>query len=453
MLTKPRRYTLTLDNGDGDHWTPCADEWLRFVNEAWEAAPAILDFSAVPAFAEEDVVWDALLAAAECFRSGVAPNPQHLFLMTHEYTLNHPVKYLPKADDQNFDGYFARLSAELPGEEFAGNLHGLQQFWPPLWEHLRRFVGGLFEADQRMPAGGVSTTLIFGRYHKSPFRVHKDAFSAINITVKGQKRFLVWPFETFAGLAPSPETLHEGYALDNLGDPSLLDGATELELRTGEAAYWPAAFWHVGESSATQPHVSLLVSFGVNVPRGSFVTSLIGRALPQVAGAARWDHFVPLLTGGVAEQAVPEPLEAELAHFEQLVNRSHSGQSDMARQMAASWLSFQTSQGFDLTPALKIGSAVISDSDQLVPERLLAARWCILEDTVMLSAHGRVVELALTATVRVVLEWLQLQQTATVNELIDRCEPSRIQSDRATVSGEVKAVLQGLAELGAIRVV
>jgi hypothetical protein len=96
--------------------------------------------------------------------------------------------------------------------------------------------------------------------HKvSFFRLHKDAQDVFTFVIDGWRRFLLWPFATFAGTA--------GLGLEESWAPHLLyevdyeayrSQAVVLEAMPGDLLYWPAEWWHVGESNGERA-ISLAV--------------------------------------------------------------------------------------------------------------------------------------------------------------------------------------------------
>ena len=87
--------------------------------------------------------------------------------------------------------------------------------------------------------------------HKvSFFRLHKDAQDVFTFIIAGWRRFLLWPFDTFAGIAGLgakerrlPRLLYE------VDYEAYRSQSVVLEASAGDLLYWPAEWWHVGESN------------------------------------------------------------------------------------------------------------------------------------------------------------------------------------------------------------
>jgi hypothetical protein len=110
-----------------------------------------------------------------------------------------------------------------------------------------------------IPRGGCSPDLFMMNHKVSFFRLHKDAQDVFTFVIAGWRRFLLWPFDTFAGTA--------GLGADESRAPRLLfevdheayrSQAVVLEATAGDLLYWPAEWWHVGESNGERA-VSLAV--------------------------------------------------------------------------------------------------------------------------------------------------------------------------------------------------
>jgi hypothetical protein len=82
------------------------------------------------------------------------------------------------------------------------------------------------------------------------FRLHKDAEDVFTFVVTGRRRFLLWPFETFSGIAGlNASQSRTSHLLFEVDYDAYRSQAVVLEASAGDLLYWPAEWWHVGESN------------------------------------------------------------------------------------------------------------------------------------------------------------------------------------------------------------
>jgi hypothetical protein len=93
------------------------------------------------------------------------------------------------------------------------------------------------------------------------FRLHKDAEDVFTFVVEGHRRFLLWPFDTFAGTAGlSASEGRKSHLLFEVDYEAYRSQAVVLEATAGDLLYWPAEWWHVGESNG---ELSITLAVGV----------------------------------------------------------------------------------------------------------------------------------------------------------------------------------------------
>jgi len=87
--------------------------------------------------------------------------------------------------------------------------------------------------------------------HKvSFFRLHKDVQDVFTFIISGWRRFLLWPFDTFSTVAGmEAHQSREPHLLVEVDHEAYRSQATVLEGTAGDLLYWPAEWWHVGESN------------------------------------------------------------------------------------------------------------------------------------------------------------------------------------------------------------
>lgn len=158
---------------------------------------------------------------------------------------------LPTTEDGGFDGYDTRLAARLGGLRYALVVNDFHAFDAALWSRERAFYAGLWEAVG-LPLTGAITTLFHGTYEHSPVGVHKDRFATFMFGLRGRKRMRFWPRRPWDE-AVSTKVDYTGH----------LPESFSVDVGPGELLYWPADYYHVGESATTSPATSV----NVGVPR------------------------------------------------------------------------------------------------------------------------------------------------------------------------------------------
>lgn len=235
--------------------------WRRFVAEHHTRGPAVYRQPFGQPFVEAGEVFAWTVAAAERRRQGLVGPRFRLYGQDGELA-GAPVDCLPTAADGGFAGWLDRVEAEHP--ELGMVCNDLQAIDPALWSRVRRFLSGLF-SRVGLPPGGAMFDLFVGRYRRGFFGLHKDDQDVLTFVIEGKKRFLVWPFETFAGepgFDPGARLLPA-----RLGEieARYRDEAVLLEGGPGDLLYWPAEWWHLPVS----PDGDLAVTAGFGLFRGS----------------------------------------------------------------------------------------------------------------------------------------------------------------------------------------
>jgi len=178
----------------------------------------------------------ALLASSEAYRAD--PGSVSLqFFVGHSQTIADITDFLPVADDCSINGYAARLSRALDGQDFALSIQHVQQYAPEIWLRLRGFLSSAVQFVP-LPDDFTKATLFFGSYRKEPRGIHLGNSSNFKFVIHGKKRMRFWPSRFFRGReGVSHSTKYEQF----------LPTATTLEGRAGDIIYWPSDSWHVVE--------------------------------------------------------------------------------------------------------------------------------------------------------------------------------------------------------------
>lgn len=221
-------------------------DWDRFVAQHWDRRPvhirAIQPGPFLPA--------GALRAAARAMDIAPSSTPYAQFTVERAQHAD-PRPALPRRGERSLDAYARRLAVLAGGHRHALIVNRLHVLDARLWRREREWFAPLWRRAG-LPSGSAITTLFHGNYEHSPIGVHKDRFATFMFVLSGRKRMRFWPQcpwrEPVASVLDYAPYLPESFA---------------VEVGPGEALYWPASYYHVGETVGTQPATSV----NVGIPR------------------------------------------------------------------------------------------------------------------------------------------------------------------------------------------
>ncbi|MFJ5229280.1 JmjC domain-containing protein [Kitasatospora sp. NPDC088391] len=287
-------------------------DWDEFTARYWDRRPVLIKAVAPAPFEPGEV----FAATARGTRPpGPYLMPPNAQFAVGRFQQSEPADWFPRAADGGFDGYRRRLDAELAGFSpeirYALVVHAFHAFHPGQWERQRAFFEPLWERTG-LPVSGAITTLFHGNYEHTPVGVHRDRFATFLFALEGRKRMRFWRDCPWT----EPVTTKLDYH-------PYLDASFTAEPEPGDLLYWPARYYHVGESvdggSAT--------SVNVGVPREAHRAVhdvddlLLGRTPdamvdPDAALARLPAATAPLsVPAPPADGALPEALEQTLEVF------------------------------------------------------------------------------------------------------------------------------------------
>ncbi|MGW7790891.1 JmjC domain-containing protein [Streptomyces tricolor] len=223
--------------------------WDTLVERYWDRRP-VLFRSVTPAPFEASEVFRAAVAGSRGAHEDGRMPPNVQFTVEHVQR-DAPDGSLPTDEDGSFDAYDARLAARLDGRRHALVVNGFHAFDPALWSRERAFFDPLWRAVG-LPLTGAITTLFHGTYEHSPVGVHKDRFATFMFGLRGRKRMRFWPRRPWDE-AVSTKTDYARHTA----------ASVYADVGPGELLYWPADYYHVGESADAAPATSV----NVGVPR------------------------------------------------------------------------------------------------------------------------------------------------------------------------------------------
>lgn len=104
---------------------------------------------------------------------------------------------------------------------------------------MRHFLAGLY-ARVGVPAHRAEVDLFAGSYARTRRGIHLDSAAVFCFVIEGRKRIRLWPGSTF------PDDVGYWYGLK--GERKQRSKSMCLDGEPGDILYWPASYWHVGES-------------------------------------------------------------------------------------------------------------------------------------------------------------------------------------------------------------
>lgn len=398
-------------------------DWDTFTRRYWERRPVLYKGTGVAPFELADV-FDAAAGAAGGSRSNI-----QFTVGRHQQLQLEP--WLPRESDGSLAAYEARLARRLGARRYALIISSLHASGFRLWSQERTFFAELWRRIG-IPLGGAITTLFHGNYEHSPVGVHLDRFTTFLFALQGRKRMRFWRKRPWS----EPVSTVLDYA------PYLKDSFV-AEVEPGDILYWPASYYHVGESAGE----GVATSVNVGIPRNEHKVSyslddLLRAAFDEAAPPA--SSASPLARGALARGPLSPELPLALRTAVSAL-RDVGRRRETPRHIQATWLKHLSAAGFQPVPAPARRRRLRDEERLRVDPRfplLLEAdgrrRW-------ICSANGHVVrgEGSARAVARVV-DTLNQGHEVRVGELL---RPLRSRETRTRVRHLLEA-LQGFRALG-----
>jgi hypothetical protein len=423
---------------------PCF-EWARFVRRYWERRPVLFKGAPAAPFGLDDAFRAAVEAGRvhlrRSYSGGARPNIQFTLERLQQVFLR---PWLPLPGDGSLGGYRRRLADRLGSRRYALVISSFHSFWFPLWAREREFFAGLWR-EVGLPLTGAITTLFHGNYEHTPSGVHRDRFTTFLFALEGRKRMRFWPSRPWT----EPVSTMVDYQ-------SYLDRSIAVDVEPGDLLYWPASYYHVGESVDGD----VATSVNVGVPRTEhrtvyYLDDLLLGTIDEAdlsdeersrARLARVDG-APLVRGALTADGrlpaeLPDPLRRAVRAFQDL-----SRPDTTARHIRALWLSRASAAGLEPVPPPPSRRPRLADHHVVRADRrspILLTRdasraW-------ICSANGHSVRVAGHAEVPRLVAALRSGRAARVSDLVRRFRPGRARADRAAPFPATRAGMRLLLE-------
>lgn len=244
-------------------------DWDTFVDQFWDREPVLYKGIDNAPFVEQEV-FDAVVRGSRTPHPLAMPGTVQFTVARRQQT--QPRDLMPELSDGSFSGYESRMARRLHDQPYALVAHQFHSFHHPQWIRVKRFYAGLWERVGQ-PTHSAISTMFHGSYEHSPVGVHRDRFATFMFCVRGTKRMRFW------ATRPWTDPVHT--VLDY--EPYLASSFV-AEVEPGDLLYWPARFYHVGESAGGGTPAT---SVNVGVPRREH--------RPHYEIEALFDHTEPVV--------------------------------------------------------------------------------------------------------------------------------------------------------------
>ncbi|MFD8478429.1 JmjC domain-containing protein [Kitasatospora sp. NPDC059673] len=287
--------------------------WDEFTALYWDRRPVLIKAALPAPFELREVFAATTLGTRPPGAYLMPPNAQ---FAVGRFQQSEPANWFPRSGDGSFDGYRRRLDAELAAfsreRRYALVVHAFHAFHAGQWERQRAFFEPLWERTG-LPLSGAITTLFHGNYEHTPVGVHRDRFATFLFALAGHKRMRFWRERPWT----EPVTTKLDYQAH-------LATSFTAEPEPGDLLYWPANYYHVGESVDG----AVATSVNVGVPREAHRAVhdvddlLLGRAADAMVDPDAALVRLPAATAPLsvpelpADGALPEALEQTLRVFQ-----------------------------------------------------------------------------------------------------------------------------------------
>jgi 50S ribosomal protein L16 3-hydroxylase len=398
--------------------------WASFAASYYGRQPAELDHPAA-SFAIGQQEMFALIVEA-CARRGSRPRqPEVRFHLGACQVLADLDDYLPVPADESLDGYLARLDRQLNGQPYLLTVQRAQTASRPVWKRAAEFLAGLHDAAGSPPSDATLQAFV-GRYPSTAPGIHRERSGVFVSAVRGTKDMLVW------------QPGDSGLPLGTLRYEHATPSARRLRCQPDRLVYWPALYWHVGQSPDA-PSAALHLAVLEEPPR---LADLIARSAAGVPASPALDEIPAGSPAEPDDVSFPGQYEAAV----QVLLTQFGDEPAVRDRLTADWLRRRTGLGFT-SPPPRSHDAAVADSDVvardsvrpvLLARRDAATSWC--------AADGRVADVRSAPAVRALIGRINDGRPAAVADLLRLAGPA---PDRDLA----RRVLSLLAGWGAVQVI
>lgn len=264
--------------------------WDEFVKNTWEKKRKIVPHNIaasvglVPPVLPEDLFKMVLKGIVEWTKSDRAliETEIRFFMDGHCYfnsnifnrsksDINQILDYLPKAEDENFDGYDNRLKQQLKnkGDNYILIVEPVAPS-PAFRNWLYGLMNNVYTRLGYITTGSYMSTF-YGNYDKTPFGAHvhddtDECEGAFFFSIQGEKKMRTWA-DDFVQTIPEHPNFDPNQS-PTLNYEPFNNESSLMSIVPGQAMYWTADTWHVAENQS-----SAVIAFPVAVKVADDITS------------------------------------------------------------------------------------------------------------------------------------------------------------------------------------
>jgi hypothetical protein len=220
---------------------------------------------------------------------------------------------------------------------------GVQQYNGEIWERSVELIVPAIRSQGRLPSGGMTLELFFGKYKSTPTGIHLDSSDNLAFVTRGPKRLLFWPPDRFTVKFSSPpkDPSHQRALVARYENH--LNDALVIDAQEGDVLYWAKEYWHIGASQNTWSGM-VTIPMWWTAKTSSLARMIVSRALDLACDPQFYSLDVDTLA--------PAALDLPTA-LHDVVTRMKSQLNDRLELTAKlAWAKFVTSYGFATPPAL-----------------------------------------------------------------------------------------------------
>jgi 50S ribosomal protein L16 3-hydroxylase len=420
--------------GAGAEFALSREFWQDFIENYWEKKPTIIKQPFARCLASSDEIFGALVKASDSFRAGDR-SANMRFHINHALLMSGVGKHIPSEEDGSIHSYANRVVHEMGCDKFDLMVNHLQVHNAEMWLRLRAFFRPVYESVGFLPNN--TEVVLFLRNYKATARgLHKDSASVFLFVIEGRKRMIAWPNEYFKDKQQVWETLdYDRY----------LEDATVLDGEPGDILYWPASYWHVGESD---DELSLSLSVGLHMkykPVEEVLEQITESIESRCRTASSTDKY-PFDPNNPQQSAEALPMMMEEVTDTLKVL---GGSQELEQALKLAWLKRVTGYSFPKVP-LPLPHRPLADDEVIRGEKdypVIWSEWA--EGRVAVSANGHPFVATSKENVVKLIRRLNEGQAHRVGELINQCAASGVPGDREFLRG----VLEKLYTLRAVIIV
>lgn len=368
-------------------------DWDTFVSRYWNRRPVLYRGTSASPFRAEDVFDAATGATRHYLRREVSldSRPAVQFTLGRKQQLGLE-PWLPREEDGSLEGYDTRLVPRLKDQRYALIIARLHASGFGLWSRERAFFSELWRRVGLPLSGGI-TTLFHGNYEHSPVGVHQDRFTTFLFALRGRKRMRFWPKKPWS----APVSTILDYA-------PYLEDSFVAEVGPGDILYWPASYYHVGESAG--PEVATSVNVGI--PLHEHLLSYdLQDLLPDAGGegadevperhVSRRTGVSPLARGVLSASGVLSPVLPPALQEAAGALRRRSRKQEVEERLQRVWLQRLSAAGFEPVPPPVRGGRLTDEASvradprfPILVEPRGTGQWLCAANGHVLTGEGRV---------------------------------------------------------------